>query len=89
LIPPSTAATCKTRCVGPSPPAAALAAETVDHAEWVVTLLSPEEETFYGRTLEDAPAWCLVWLMAPEIGVGPLLACTLAPISRLTFGKQV
>ena len=27
-------------------------------------------ETFCGRTLEEALAWCLVWLMAPEIGVG-------------------
>jgi hypothetical protein len=43
---------------------------TVDHAGWVVVLLSPEEQTFYGRTLEEALAWCLVWLMAPEIGVG-------------------
>jgi hypothetical protein len=46
---------------------------TVDHASWVVTLRSPEEHDFYGRTLEEAPAWCLVWLMAPEIGVGPYL----------------
>jgi hypothetical protein len=44
---------------------------TVDHAGWVVTLSSPEEQTFYGRTLEEGLAWCLVWLMAPEIGVGP------------------
>jgi hypothetical protein len=42
----------------------------VDHAGWVVTLDSPREQ-FYGRTLEEALAWCLVWLMAPEIGVGP------------------
>ncbi len=26
---------------------------------------------FYAKTLEGALAWCLVWLMAPEIGVGP------------------
>ena len=45
---------------------------TVDHAGWVVTLDSPREE-FYGRTLEEALAWCLVRLMAPEIGVGPFL----------------
>jgi hypothetical protein len=32
----------------------------VDHAGWVVTLSSPEEQTFYGRTLEEALAWCLV-----------------------------
>ena len=44
---------------------------TVDHAGWVVMLLSPEEQTFYGRTLEEALAWCLVWLMASEIGLGP------------------
>jgi len=37
----------------------------------VVTLSSPEEQTFYGKTLEEALAWCLVWLMAPEIGIGP------------------
>jgi hypothetical protein len=46
---------------------------TVDHAGWVVTLLSPEQHDFYGKTLEEALAWCLVWLMAPEIGVGPFL----------------
>src|SRR5215207_3056400 len=45
----------------------------VDHAGWVVTLDSPRE-TFYGRTLEEALAWCLIWLMAPEIGVGPFRA---------------
>jgi hypothetical protein len=43
----------------------------VDHAGWVVSLHSPEEQDFYGRTLEEALAWCLVWLMAPELGVGP------------------
>jgi len=31
----------------------------VDHAGWVVTLDSPREE-FYGRTLEEGLAWCLV-----------------------------
>jgi hypothetical protein len=40
------------------------------HAGWVVTLGTPREE-FYDRTLEEALAWGLVWLMAPEIGVGP------------------
>jgi hypothetical protein len=45
----------------------------VDHASWVVTLHSPEEQEFYGRTLEEALAWCLVWLMAPELGIGPFL----------------
>ena len=43
----------------------------VDHAGWVVTLHSPEEQDFYGRTLEEALAWSLVWPMAPELGVGP------------------
>jgi hypothetical protein len=28
-------------------------------------------QDFYGKTLEEALAWCLVWLMAPEIGVWP------------------
>jgi hypothetical protein len=45
---------------------------TVDDAGWVVTLDSPRE-TFHGRTLEEALAWCLVWLMAPELGVGPFI----------------
>jgi hypothetical protein len=44
---------------------------TVDHAGWVVTLDSPERQEFSGRTLEEALAWCLVWLMAPEFGVDP------------------
>jgi hypothetical protein len=47
----------------------------VDHAgcTWVVTLSSPEEQTFCGRALEEALAWCLVWLMAPELGIEPFL----------------
>jgi phage terminase large subunit-like protein len=45
----------------------------VDHADWLVFLHHPEEETFHGRTLEEALAWCLVWLMAPEIGIGQYL----------------
>jgi len=45
----------------------------VDHASWVVTLHSPDEQDFYGKTLEEALAWCLVWLMAPELGIGPFL----------------
>ena len=43
----------------------------VDHAGWVVMLNSPEEQTFSGKSLEEVLAWCLVWLMAPEIGVRP------------------
>lgn len=42
----------------------------VDHAGWLVFLHHPDQETFHGRTLEEALAWCLVWLMAPEIGIG-------------------
>jgi hypothetical protein len=44
-----------------------------------MTLDSPERHDFYGKTLEEALAWCLVWLMAKgtpgdwghELGVGP------------------
>ena len=43
----------------------------VDEVGWVVDLLSPERERFHGRTLEEALAWCLVWLMAEEFGSGP------------------
>jgi hypothetical protein len=46
----------------------------VDHAGWVVTLHSPDEQVFYGKSLEEGLAWCLVWLMAPELGAGPFLA---------------
>jgi phage terminase large subunit-like protein len=45
----------------------------VNHAGWVVTLHSPEEQHFSGKTLKEALAWCLVWLMAPELGIGPFL----------------
>jgi hypothetical protein len=43
----------------------------MDHARWVDTLHSPVEQDFYGRTLEEALAWCPVWLIAPELGIGP------------------
>src|SRR5215208_3974806 len=41
---------------------------TVDHAgcQWGVTLHSPEEQDFSGKTLEEALDWCPVWLMVPE-----------------------
>lgn len=39
---------------------------------WLVVLHHPHDATFHGRTLEEALAWCLVWLMAPELGSGPL-----------------
>lgn len=45
----------------------------VDHAGWVVTLMSPKEQAFYGRTLEEALAWTLVYLMTPEIGIDQFL----------------
>jgi hypothetical protein len=32
----------------------------------VVTLHSPEEQTFSGKTPEEALTWCLVWLIPPE-----------------------
>jgi hypothetical protein len=32
-----------------------------------------EEQEFCDRTLEEALAWCLVLLMAPELGIGPFL----------------
>jgi hypothetical protein len=43
---------------------------TVDHAGWVVRFHSPEEQDFYGKTLGEALAWCLLRLMAPELRVG-------------------
>lgn len=45
----------------------------VDHVGWLVFLHHPEQKTFHGRTLEEALAWCLAWLMAPEIGIGQFL----------------
>jgi hypothetical protein len=46
---------------------------TVNHAGWVITLMYPEEQTFYGWTLSEGLAWCLVWSMFPELGIGPFL----------------
>jgi hypothetical protein len=54
----------------------------VNHAGWVVTLSSPEEQTFYGRTFKEALAWWLVWLMAPEIGSGLFLLDPLSDSDR-------
>jgi hypothetical protein len=51
---------------------------TVDHAGWVVMLYSLEEQTFYGRTLEKALAWSLVWPMTPELGNGPFVVTSAA-----------
>jgi hypothetical protein len=33
----------------------------------------PDEQIFSGKTLEEGLAWCLIWLMAPKLGVGPFL----------------
>jgi hypothetical protein len=45
----------------------------LDHASWNVTLHSPEESEFYGTTLEEALAWCLVWLTDQELAMRPFL----------------
>ena len=37
------------------------------------TFLGSDEQTIYCRTLDEALARCFVWLMAPEIGIGPFL----------------
>ncbi len=42
----------------------------VDAIGWRVDLLSPEHETFRGRTLAEALALALIWLMAEELGAG-------------------
>jgi hypothetical protein len=42
---------------------------TVDCAGWVVMLHAPEQQDFSSKTLEDALAWCLVWMKAPELGI--------------------
>ena len=67
------AAPCRMPCADRSP-RRGYCSWTVDHESSVVTLHSPEAQDFYGKTLEEAQAWCLVWLMAPELGVGPFLA---------------
>ncbi len=42
-------------------------------AGWVGTLSSPEEQTVSGRMQREGLAWCLAWLMAPELRIGPFL----------------
>jgi hypothetical protein len=39
-----------------------------------VTPFSSENQHYSGTTLEEALVWCLVSLMAPDLGVGPFLA---------------
>jgi hypothetical protein len=46
----------------------------VDHSGWCVLLLSPEREEFRGLTLKIALAWCLVYFMTDEIGIGQFRA---------------
>jgi hypothetical protein len=60
----------------------------VDHAGWVVTLHSPNEQDFSGKTLEEALAWCLVWLMAPELGIGPFLVASCGQRWHVRLGKH-
>jgi hypothetical protein len=53
-----------------------------------VTLHSPKEQDFSGKTLEGALAWGLVWLMAPEPGTGSTagtLPRTQSTVSRMAL----
>jgi hypothetical protein len=43
-----------------------------DEDGWVVFLLAPEREEFRGATVQEALAWCLVWLMVGELGGGAI-----------------
>jgi hypothetical protein len=36
--------------------------------------IGPEEHDVSDKTLEEALAWCLVWLMVSELGMGLFLA---------------
>jgi len=36
------------------------------HTGWVVTLHYPEVHSFFGVSLEDALAWCLLWVITRE-----------------------
>ena len=63
---------------------------TVDHASWVVTLYSPEEEIFSGRRLEEGVTWCLVWLMAKGTpGDGSLTAAVPFRINRRVTARSL
>jgi len=44
----------------------------MDRRGWVVMLLAPEREEFRAQELEQAFAWCLVWLMRDEFAGGAL-----------------
>ena len=43
----------------------------VEHSGWVVTLHSPGDQTFSNQTPDEGLAWCLVWRMATQLGIGP------------------
>ena len=64
---------CQAGCLSSDPTRRGSCSWNVTHAGWVVTLDSLPG-TFHGRTLEEGLAWCLVGLMAPELGVGPFIA---------------
>lgn len=42
----------------------------VDHAGWVVTPYVPDQQTSFGKSLEEGLVWRRVWLMIDENGVG-------------------
>ena len=43
-----------------------------DDRGWVVYLLAPEREAFRGKTVPEALAWCLGWLMVEDFTGGTL-----------------
>ena len=36
------------------------------HIGWVVTLHYPERRTFFGQSLAESLAWCLLWVLARQ-----------------------
>ena len=38
------------------------------HTGWVVSLHYPESRTFFGVSLDDALAWCLLWVIVRQRG---------------------
>jgi len=60
----------------------------VNHAGWVVTLHSSEEQDCSGKTLEEALAWSQVWLMASELGGGDVLGLGF-PAGALACGDKI
>jgi hypothetical protein len=45
----------------------------VDRPDWEVALHAPHHQDLSGKICEEALAGCLVWLMAPDLGIGPFL----------------